>query len=119
MPAPTVIIQSRLNGLKDFQKFWKKFGNMPRKFEGKFMEKIAVSLKGRVKRRAPVATGYLKNSVYILRTGKKERLVGVGAFYAKPLEEGARSRYVPAWRSEEHTSELQSHSFISYAVFCL
>src|ERR1051326_8360133 len=32
---------------------------------------------------------------------------------------------VPCWRlgwghrSEEHTSELQSHSFISYAVFCL
>ena len=26
----------------------------------------------------------------------------------------------PKWgRSEEHTSELQSHSFISYAVFCL
>ena len=24
-----------------------------------------------------------------------------------------------AYRSEEHTSELQSHSFISYAVFCL
>ena len=24
-----------------------------------------------------------------------------------------------ALRSEEHTSELQSHSFISYAVFCL
>src|ERR1051326_9307241 len=23
------------------------------------------------------------------------------------------------YRSEEHTSELQSHSFISYAVFCL
>src|ERR1051326_9445569 len=26
--------------------------------------------------------------------------------------------YAPA-RSEEHTSELQSHFFISYAVFCL
>src|ERR1051326_9225095 len=26
---------------------------------------------------------------------------------------------IPAYRSEEHTSELQSHSFISYAVFCL
>ena len=26
---------------------------------------------------------------------------------------------VTAFRSEEHTSELQSHSFISYAVFCL
>src|ERR1051326_9296081 len=25
----------------------------------------------------------------------------------------------PNIRSEEHTSELQSHSFISYAVFCL
>src|SRR5213596_3811256 len=25
----------------------------------------------------------------------------------------------PAWRSEEHTSELQSHGLISYAVFCL
>src|ERR1051326_9307387 len=25
----------------------------------------------------------------------------------------------PPARSEEHTSELQSHSFISYAVFCL
>ena len=28
--------------------------------------------------------------------------------------------YANAWnRSEEHTSELQSHSFTSYAVFCL
>ena len=26
---------------------------------------------------------------------------------------------ITADRSEEHTSELQSHSFISYAVFCL
>src|SRR6056300_1351751 len=26
---------------------------------------------------------------------------------------------MPRWRSEEHTSELQSHSEISYAVFCL
>src|ERR1051326_9529107 len=28
-------------------------------------------------------------------------------------------RYSGRKRSEEHTSELQSHSFISYAVFCL
>ena len=27
--------------------------------------------------------------------------------------------YYTLKRSEEHTSELQSHSFISYAVFCL
>src|ERR1051326_5181898 len=37
-----------------------------------------------------------------------------------PLNIGT-SRYdgVDQGRSEEHTSELQSHSFISYAVFCL
>src|ERR1051326_9418050 len=30
-----------------------------------------------------------------------------------------RKNYFYPDRSEEHTSELQSHSFISYAVFCL
>ena len=30
-----------------------------------------------------------------------------------------KSKYINQNRSEEHTSELQSHSFISYAVFCL
>src|ERR1051326_3496874 len=40
--------------------------------------------------------------------------VGDGAFVsALPL------LAVTVTRSEEHTSELQSHSFISYAVFCL
>src|ERR1051326_2061897 len=29
------------------------------------------------------------------------------------------TRLAPHKRNEEHTSELQSHSFISYAVFCL
>src|ERR1051326_7570269 len=29
------------------------------------------------------------------------------------------AKYCGDPRSEEHTSELQSHSFISYAVFCL
>src|SRR3546814_10009061 len=29
------------------------------------------------------------------------------------------SRLAPLWRSEEHTSELQSLMRISYAVFCL
>src|SRR3546814_3439427 len=36
---------------------------------------------------------------------------------AKSPLRSARSR--PAWRSEEHTSELQSLMRISYAVFCL
>src|SRR6056300_766168 len=30
-----------------------------------------------------------------------------------------RAPALKSWRSEEHTSELQSHSEISYAVFCL
>src|SRR3546814_6044935 len=36
---------------------------------------------------------------------------------AQTLQPGAR--LPPQWRSEEHTSELQSLMRISYAVFCL
>src|ERR1051326_9381800 len=39
-----------------------------------------------------------------------------GFVSAKPLPQHAPLKFS---RSEEHTSELQSHSFISYAVFCL
>ena len=38
---------------------------------------------------------------------------------SKPLLNKALSIQKVSLRSEEHTSELQSHSFISYAVFCL
>src|ERR1051326_752631 len=34
-------------------------------------------------------------------------------------QQGQPKPFVRRTRSEEHTSELQSHSFISYAVFCL
>ena len=43
----------------------------------------------------------LRYEVLVLRDGKQVRM---------------DSKFL---RSEEHTSELQSHSFISYAVFCL
>src|ERR1051326_9323412 len=36
-----------------------------------------------------------------------------------PIDIQDRIGAVERTRSEEHTSELQSHSFISYAVFCL
>ena len=36
-----------------------------------------------------------------------------------PLVPGYLSAVSAVERSEEHTSELQSHSEISYAVFCL
>src|ERR1051326_7716 len=37
----------------------------------------------------------------------------------RPLRPGDKITIGKRERSEEHTSELQSHSFISYAVFCL
>src|ERR1051326_8215574 len=46
----------------------------------------------------------------------------VGAIHAVYKNEailGYAYDFNKVWRSEEHTSELQSHSFISYAVFCL
>ena len=49
----------------------------------------------------------------------KEFLINKNKLTSQPIE----SEYLPDLdkeiRSEEHTSELQSHSFISYAVFCL
>src|ERR1051326_958330 len=50
-----------------------------------------------------------------LDTSKAERLLG---WKAKTRFEDGLRRTI-GWRSEEHTSELQSHSFISYAGFCL
>src|ERR1051326_7493987 len=45
--------------------------------------------------------------------------VGIAGQHIKSLQHrGIRTRQ-SLDRSEEHTSELQSHSFISYAVFCL
>src|SRR3546814_6324023 len=41
-------------------------------------------------------------------------------FVSEALDEGFNSEAVgPSYRSEEHTSELQSLMRISYAVFCL
>src|SRR3546814_1316385 len=42
--------------------------------------------------------------------GTREADYMIGGFF---------DRYSPGWRSEEHTSELQSLMRISYAVFCL
>src|ERR1051326_665311 len=48
---------------------------------------------------------------------------GLGTSIARLLDDEQYARVVllrvEEQRSEEHTSELQSHSFISYAVFCL
>src|SRR3546814_4452161 len=45
------------------------------------------------------------------RTGRKPKPFGKGKAYHR--------RHCKGWRSEEHTSELQSLMRTSYAVFCL
>ena len=45
----------------------------------------------------------------------KKIIIKIGELADNPRPKGC----VKLTRSEEHTSELQSHSFISYAVFCL
>src|ERR1051326_3318199 len=52
-----------------------------------------------------------------------KELLGAGLIEAdrrgQYMDYRVRRDILAAYRSEEHTSELQSHSFISYAVFCL
>ena len=51
-----------------------------------------------------------------LRMRVKQEIAGMDH---SPARSPVRPRLSFFSRSEEHTSELQSHSFISYAVFCL
>ena len=53
-----------------------------------------------------------KSDIDIAIIGRKDKLIDLKKF-EKIFEKEINLR------SEEHTSELQSHSFISYAVFCL
>src|SRR3546814_9222543 len=48
-----------------------------------------------------------------------ERGQGTGAHLGDRRGVDQRHRHAGAWRSEEHTSELQSLMRSSYAVFCL
>src|SRR3546814_2441741 len=50
--------------------------------------------------------------------GRRSRLFP-GAAGRPHIREAPLSMLIPTWRSEEHTSELQSLMRISYAVFCL
>src|SRR3546814_6204957 len=61
---------------------------------------------------------------YVSETGKivPSRITGTKARYQRQLATAIkRARFLAllAYRSEEHTSELQSLMRISYAVFCL
>src|SRR3546814_2686795 len=63
----------------------------------------------------PVAS---KASALDLRNPFAAGRINACASLSDMIDLGARQRFSP-WRSEEHTSELQSLMRISYAVFCL
>src|SRR3546814_4348058 len=55
-----------------------------------------------------------------LRNGSVHRGINPKDWRWKPWRDGYESDFdITSWRSEEHTSELQSLMRISYAVFCL
>src|SRR3546814_6906858 len=64
--------------------------------------------------------GSIRHEVFSRRGGMyfgMMHLLGYRASYTEPLYRFAD--FNAGWRSEEHTSELQSLMRISYAVFCL
>ena len=74
---------------------------------------IVTGLKGRVILKGRLNVRFAGGKVYLKAVGKDRAVLkGKGRYR---VNRGPWLR----WRSEEHTSELQSHSFISYAVFCL
>ena len=63
----------------------------------------------------PYTTLFRSERLRVLPAGEVHPVRGAG----RRGRRGRRVGMLPGHRSEEHTSELQSHSFISYAVFCL
>src|SRR5213080_78987 len=77
-----------------------------KQFSGRQVQRVHMEL-GRRKREWP--------RVYVPEDRGSMTVADVLAASAGPERDTA----IDNWRSEEHTSELQSHSGISYAVFCL
>src|SRR3546814_1342404 len=71
---------------------------------------------------SPTVTTFTQASTLQLLNGSYMRLKNVTLSYNLPAELLQKSRFISrarVYRSEEHTSELQSLMRISYAVFCL
>ena len=83
---------------------------------------VAVKTEGKQKAPAPVSPPEPESQQVAISRGRQKRVSEKARAQAlDALLEKLRSnrKLENSVRSEEHTSELQSHSFISYAVFCL
>src|SRR3546814_7592483 len=69
--------------------------------------------------RRPVAVRLDVRQPHVVERGGGHRLFRIPRQGAGRPGQGRRHRRRPDFRSEEHTSELQSLMRISYAVFCL
>src|SRR3546814_1304794 len=65
--------------------------------------------------RVAVAEEHRVGGTCVIRGCVPKKLLVYGSHFAEDLQDARRF----GWRSEEHTSELQSLMRISYAVFCL
>src|SRR3546814_1964699 len=69
----------------------------------------------------------LSQITYRIPVERPDKIISIGTNYMKHLwemrpdfqEPPYPAMFLRVWRSEEHTSELQSLMRISYAVFCL
>src|SRR3546814_1463751 len=79
-------------------------------------DEAAVPLRGKALRRAMAGASLLYSTVYgapcTLEINADGNLAGTAGYAGEDCDRGHW------WRSEEHTSELQSPMRISYAVFC-
>src|SRR5881296_3987184 len=65
------------------------------------------------------ASGSRKKCVTPMSRSRNNWSASLGPSRSRSMYAGTDGTWSTCMRSEEHTSELQSHSNISYAVFCL
>src|SRR3546814_9560202 len=107
--------------LTDVESVWTKGIELPASALPAARADAAALKKSEFRVRTPA--GYPSRVEEIARARKDKRLAPLLAAYQKAIDDDPEeaNNYVnrAAFRSEEHTSELQSLMRISYAVFCL
>src|SRR5690606_39853088 len=103
--------------LENADRLRRKFGRMQagvREDVSRETKRGLVNIETGAKRRAPVDRGPLRNSItHEMDADQLGGVAGTNSEYGPPVEFGSRPHMPPVqplidWRSEEHTSELQS-----------